>query len=161
VNTLALSTPAQDGSGWDLVVNSSGNLAVNTGGIALAQDVASAVRTFRGECWYDTTLGVPYFGRIFGRRPSLQFMKQAFVAAGLIVPNVASIKVFLTGPGKNRALGGQLQITSADGQVTVAETGNLLGSAPWWVSSVSAAASVPGLTGPDFGPPDFGPPDFT
>lgn len=137
MKTLALSTPAQDGTGWDLVVDSSGNLVVNSGGLALAQDVACAVRTFKGECWYDATLGVPYFQRILGHRVSLQFMKQAFVAAGMVVPNVASIKCFLTGPGPGRNVGGQLQITSADGQVSVVETGSLLGTLPWWVSAVS------------------------
>jgi hypothetical protein len=140
MNTLALSTPDQSGSGWDLVIDQSGNLVVNTGGVALAQDVASAVRTFRGECWYDATLGVPYYENIFGRRVPLQFMKQAFAAAGLIVPNVASIKVFLTGPSRGRVIGGQLQITSVDGQIAVIQTGNLLGIAPWWVQAASEEA---------------------
>jgi hypothetical protein len=161
MNTLALSTPDQDGTGWDLVVEN-GTLKVNSGGIALAQDVASAVRTFRGECWYDSTLGVPYFQNILGLRVSLQFLKQALVTAGLVVPDVASIKCFLTGPGSGREIGGQLQITSSSGQVSVVETGNLLGVAPWWVSAVSGdiAATPPMAGGSDFGPPDFGPPDF-
>ena len=141
MNTLALSTPAQDGSGWDLVIDASGNLAINTGGIAIAQDVASAVRTFRGECWYDTTLGIPYYQQILGYRVSLQFVKQALAQAGMITPNVASIAVYLTGPHPGRYIGGQLQITTANGQMLVAETGNLFGVAPWWVSAVSETAS--------------------
>lgn len=140
MNTLALSTPNQDGTGWDLVIDGSGNLAIATGGAAIAQDVASAVRTFQGECWYDTSLGVPYFQGILGHRVSLQFVKQALVTAGMIVPNVASIACYLTGPGQDRAVGGQLQITTADGQVVVAEAGSVLGVAPWWVN---AAASAP------------------
>lgn len=136
MNTLQLSSPETDGVGWDLTIDALGNLAVASGGVALAQDVASAVRTFQGEQWYDRTLGVPYFQRIFGGKiPSLQFLKQAFINAGMIVPNVASIAVFLTGPGPNRQLGGQLQITSVDGQVSVAQTGNLLGAAPFWVNA--------------------------
>jgi hypothetical protein len=103
--------------------------------------VASAVRTFQGECWYDTTLGVPYFQNILGYRISLQYMKQAFVRAGMIVPDVASITCFLTGPGLNRSVGGQLQIKSRSGLISVAETGNLLGVAPWWVSAVSEIAA--------------------
>lgn len=135
-----LSTPDQSGSGWDLVIDTSGNLAVAKGGEALAQDVASAVRTFLGEAWYDGTLGVPYYENILGRRVSLQYLKQVFANAGLIVPNVASIKIFLTGPSLGRVIGGQLQITSVDGQIVVAQTGNLLGVAPWWVQAASEEA---------------------
>lgn len=141
MNTLQLSTPDDLSNGWDLVVDSSRNLAVARGGVALAQDVASAVRTFRGEQWYDATLGVPYFQNVLGQRVSLQFVKQAIVAAGMRVPNVASITCFLTGPGLGRAVGGQLQITSADGQVVVAETGSLEGELPWYISAVSRAAA--------------------
>ena len=147
MNTIALSSPDTDGNGWDLVVDANGNLAVNAGGVAIAQDVASAVRTFLGECWYDSTLGIPYFQRILGYRPNLQFIKQQVIAAGSIVPGVASIAVFLTGPASNRQLGGQIQITTASGQTLVAETGNLLGIAPWWVSAISEeAAEAPTAT---------------
>jgi hypothetical protein len=130
------------------------------GGAALAQDVATAVRTLRGECWYDSTLGVPYFQAILGQRVSLSFLKQAFIAAGMIVPDVASIRCFLTGPGPGREIGGQLQITSVSGQISVAETGNLFGTLPWWVNAVSPEASAPIVTPSDYGPPDYGPPDF-
>jgi hypothetical protein len=140
MNTLLLSTPAQDGVGWDLVIQN-GTLAIAGGGIALAQDVACACRTFRGECWLDTTRGVPYYNQILGQRISLQFIKQALITEGLTVPNVASIRCFLTGPGPNRAVGGQLQITSQDGLITVAETGNLLGVEPWWVTGISRVAA--------------------
>ena len=140
MNTLALSTPDQSGIGWDLLIDQSGNLVVATGGTALAQDVASAVRTFRGEAWYDITLGVPYYENIFGQRISLQYLKQAFIAAGMIVPNVAQIKVFFIGPTSSRTIGGQLQIFSADGLVAVVLTGNLFGVAPWWVSGASEEA---------------------
>ena len=139
MNTLALTNPT-DLSGWDLYLDVNGNIAVRSGGIALAQDVASAVRTFQGECWYDSTLGVPYFQNILGKRVSLQFIKQALIAAGSIVPGVASIVCFLTGPGKDRVVGGQLQITSATGQIVVAQTGDVLGTEPWWSSGASYEA---------------------
>lgn len=133
MNTLAL------GDDWDLVIRD-GTLAVNTGGAALAQDVASAVMTFRGSCWYDSRRGVPYFQNILGYRVSLQYVKQAIVAEGMTVPGVAAIQCFLTGPGSNRTLGGQLQIYSTTGQFSVAQTTNLFGIAPWWVSGTSTEA---------------------
>lgn len=133
-----MNTLASDSDGDLLVEN--GDLVVASGGLAVAIDVASVARTFRGECWYDSTLGVPYYNQILGQRPSLQFVKQALVTAGLTVPDVASIRCFLTGPGPNRVIGGQLQITTVSGQVVVATVGNLLGQLPWWVNAAASAS---------------------
>jgi hypothetical protein len=138
MNTLLLST-----DNWDLTVDNSGNIAIAQGPYAIAQDVASAVRTFLGECWYDTTQGVPYLEQILGQLPSLQFMKAKFIAAGLTVPGVASIACFLTGPGSNRELGGQLQITDTDGNFVVIQTTNLQGIAPWYVNAATDGAQNP------------------
>lgn len=136
MNTLLLSSDK-----WDLTVDAAMNIAVATGRYAIAQDVASAVRTFLGELWYDTTQGVPYFQQILGMMPSLQFMKSQFVAAGLTVPGVSSIKCFLTGPGRSREVGGQLQIIDDNGNMIVVNTTNLQGIAPWYVNAASPDAS--------------------
>lgn len=138
MNTLALSTPSQDGSGWDIYADASGQLAVNTGGLAIAQDVASAVRVFQGESWYNAAAGVPYFQRIFGgARVSLQFVKQCLISAGSIVPGVSSIVCYLTGPNRDRTVGGQLQIYSNGSLVGTVQTGSLGGVLPWWVNSAA------------------------
>jgi hypothetical protein len=135
MDTLALT------SDWDLYVDLSGNIATATGRAALAQDVASAVRVFLGELWYDTAQGVPYFQRsiqersILGKPASYQFMKAKFVGAGLTVTGVASIRCFLMGPGPNRVIGGQLQITDVDGITAVLQTPQI-GVLPFYVSAV-------------------------
>ena len=49
-----------DLTNWDLVLDVNGNIAIARPPYALAQDAASAVKTFQGECYYDTTLGIPY-----------------------------------------------------------------------------------------------------
>ena len=136
MNTLALD------SSWDLLITD-GTLTVATGNPALVQDVASACRTFLGEVWYaPLTQGVPYYQQILGYRVSLSLVKQAEVANGMLTPGVGAINCFLTGPDKNRNVGGQLQVFNASGQLAgVAETGNLAGLAPWWVNSVSYEAS--------------------
>jgi hypothetical protein len=138
VNTLALTT---DGS-WDLLITD-GTLTVATGAQAIAQDVASACRTFLGEVWYaPLTLGVPYLQRILGQRISLQFIKLAEISAGMTTPGVGQINCFLTGPDEQRNVGGQLQIYSTTGSlVAVLNTTNLAGKDPWWVSEVSYEAS--------------------
>jgi hypothetical protein len=56
VKTLLL-----DRSLWDLTLDINGNIAMASEPYAIAQDVASACRTFLGECYYDTSQGVPYF----------------------------------------------------------------------------------------------------
>lgn len=48
-----------DRATWDLAVDAQGNIAVADVPYATAQDVSSAVREFRGECWYNTALGLP------------------------------------------------------------------------------------------------------
>lgn len=140
MNTLALSTPTTDEpSGWDLTLTPSGDLAVAIGAYAIAQDVASAVRLFAGELWYDTAQGIPYLEQILGLRPPLEFVKAQIVGAALTVPEVASVKCFLTGPGQNRQVGGQIQITDNRGRLTVIEATTILqpGVAPWYVSGVN------------------------
>lgn len=135
---------SEDVYDWDLTVDSGGNLAVTTGAYAIAQDVASAVRLFLGELWYDTAQGIPYLEQIFGQRPPLQFLKAKFVGAGMTVPEVASIVCFLTGPGFDRQVGGELQITDNLGRVTVIESTTILqpGVSPWYVLSVSQEAAA-------------------
>lgn len=134
---------------WDLSVDADNNIALATDAYAIAQDVASAARTFLGEVWYNNNLGVPYLplplsgvvptAAILGQRPSIPYTKAQLIAAGMTVPGVAAIKAFLTGPDlRTRALGGQLQITSTTGAFAV--TGGPLqsGGIPWYVSAVSS-----------------------
>jgi len=51
---------------WDLVLDSNGDIALASPPYALEQDVASAVRLFLGELWYDTTKGIPYLKKFLG-----------------------------------------------------------------------------------------------
>jgi hypothetical protein len=135
VNTLLLSAD------WDLTLDNAGNLAVARGGYAIAQDCASAVRLWRGELWYATNLGVVYANQIFGAYPipSASFLKAQFVGACLTVSGVVSVACFLTGPGFNRVVGGQLQITDNLGRLNVIESVSVLqkGVLPWYVTAVN------------------------
>ena len=108
--TLLLSLGA-----WDLTLDGNGNIAVVNAPYSIAQDVASAVRTFLGECWYDTSQGIPYWPQILGQYPPVAFMVQQLRDAALSVPNVADAKVTFTS-FSNRALAGTIQIIDTDGQ---------------------------------------------
>lgn len=99
---------------WDLVLDASGNIAKASEPYAIAQDVASAVRLFAGELWYDQTQGIPYFEKILGQRPSLQYIKSQIEKAALTVPGVAQARCLFAG-FKGRALSGQIQIIDTTG----------------------------------------------
>lgn len=105
---------------WDLVLDADGNIAVASEPYALAQDAASAIKTFAGEVYLDTTLGLPYLTQIFGKNPPIALLKAQFEAAARTVPDVASAQCFLSGI-TSRVLSGQIQVTSAQtGLVTAA-----------------------------------------
>lgn len=113
-STLLLDTVA-----WDLLVDANGNIAVAQEPYALAQDAASAIRTFLGEVWYDTSQGVPYFQNTLGKTPPLSLLKSQLVAAALTVPGVVKAQCFIQSIVK-RDVRGQVQVTDAAGNVTAA-----------------------------------------
>lgn len=114
-----MDTLALDRTTWDLFLDAGGNIAKASNPYALAQDAASAIRLFAGELYYDTTKGVPYFSKILGQMPPLEFMKAQFVGAALSVPEVTNGRCFISGISE-RTLTGQVQIVSASGGVAVA-----------------------------------------
>ena len=63
-----------DVAAWDLVQDALGNIAVATEPYSLAQDAASAIKTFLGECYLDTTYGIAY-GLILGRNYPLHIVQ--------------------------------------------------------------------------------------
>jgi hypothetical protein len=107
-----------DRSTWDLVIDAQNNIAVCSNPYAIAQDAASAIRLFKGECWYDTTRGVPHFQEILGHQPSLSILKSALQTAALTVPETETAVVFISSVA-NREVQGQVQITSTSGATTV------------------------------------------
>lgn len=106
-----------DPAAWDFALDVNGNIAMATDQYALAQDAASACRTFLGEVYYDTTQGVPYWTEILGQFPSLALVKSQLVTAALTVPGVVSAQVFISGV-VGRRLSGQIQVTDPSGTVT-------------------------------------------
>jgi len=109
MNTLLLDTTA-----WDLTSDLDGNIAMATNPYAIAQDVASALRLFKGECFFDTTRGVPYFNQILGRAPPLAFLKAKFVTAAMTVPEVVNAIAFVASI-IGRKVTGQVQVTTSAG----------------------------------------------
>ena len=103
-----------DVAAWDLVIGADGNIAVASNPYSLAQDAASAIKTFLGECYLDSTVGVPWLTQILGMSPSLPLLKAQLAAAAETVPDVASATVFISS-FNNRQVSGQVQVTSTTG----------------------------------------------
>lgn len=104
---------------WDLVLDVKGNIAAATEPYQLAQDAASAIRTWLEECWYDTTLGINYRTLFLGKAPNIALMKSKMIGQALLVPGVVSASVFITSIA-GRKVSGQVQVTGQDGQTTAA-----------------------------------------
>jgi hypothetical protein len=109
MNTLLLDTDL-----WDLCKDANGNIAMATGPYALAQDVASAIKTFLGEVWYDTTLGIPYLSQILGKTPPITLFQQYMVDAALTVPGVVKATCVISS-FEGRTVTGQVQFTDSTG----------------------------------------------
>ena len=101
---------------WDLCADTYGNIAKAQEPYALAQDVASAIKLFKGELWYDTRQGVPYFKDILGKRPPMALFKHHMEAAALTVPNVIQAKCIVQS-FVDRKITGQVQFTDINGNV--------------------------------------------
>lgn len=108
-NTLLL-----DQVKWDLVIDSSGNIAMAAPPYALAQDVASAVRLFLGELWYNTPKGIPYFEDILGQLPPLSLLTGYIERAALTVPGVVSAQCIIAS-FTSREIAGQIQFIDETG----------------------------------------------
>jgi hypothetical protein len=117
--TAPYNTIYLDPTTWDLAIDVDGNIAMAQSPYALAQDAASAIKTFLGECWYDTTIGVPYWEQILGKRPTIPLLKQRITAAALTVPGVVSATTYISSVS-GRTVSGQVQISDTSGTTSTA-----------------------------------------
>jgi hypothetical protein len=106
-------------SAHDLCLDANGNIAVAANPYALAQDAACAINVFLGECFYDTKLGIDYFGKFLGKTPNIELLRAKMTAEALKVPEVSTAKVYFAAMN-NRVISGQVQVTSTSGITTAA-----------------------------------------
>lgn len=119
MKTLLLVTDA-----WDLCLDAAGNIASAEAPYARAQDVASALRLFFAELWYDTAKGIPYWEEILGKAPPPNVFEQYMVRAALTVPDVVSAQCAIESI-VGRQLNGQVTFTAADGTTDTVSLGSL------------------------------------
>ncbi len=112
--TVLHTTLVLDLSTNDLILDALGNIALASAPFAVAQDVASQLRTFRGECWYDTSQGVPYWQQILGQKPPASLIAADIQNEALKVPDVVTATATFGGINSSRDLIGQVIVTDAD-----------------------------------------------
>lgn len=112
MNTLLL-----DRTAWDLVLDAAGNIAMASNPYAVAQDVASAIKLFRGELFYDTAKGIPYWTEVLGQLPPLSLVREWLRSAALTVPDVADAAPTITA-FENRRLSGYVEVTLTNGMTS-------------------------------------------
>lgn len=106
-----------DRTTWDLVLDISGNWAIADNPYSQAQDAASMFRTFKGEVFYDTTLG-PNLDKIINQPLNLSYTRSQLQTVAKQVPGIVSATVFFSS-FENRQLRGQAKLTNSSGQTTV------------------------------------------
>lgn len=109
-NTLLLDTQA-----WDLVLDASGNIALAAPPYAIAQDIASAVRTFKGEVYYDEEDGIPYFDDVLGKLPPAPLLTQLMSNQALTVPGTVNAQTVISSFDTEN-VAGQIQATIESGE---------------------------------------------
>lgn len=109
-----MTTLLLDLTNWDLLADANGNIAMADEPYSYAQDVASAIKTFKGEVWYNTFLGLPYFEKVLGRTPPISLFKQLMVAAALTVPGVVSARCLIE-TLSDRTITGAVEFTDVNG----------------------------------------------
>ncbi len=103
-----------DNSNWDILLDAGGNLAIADAPYQLAQDVASALKLFSGELFYNTANGIPYLSTILGFAPPLTVFQEYMVRAAMTVPGVVAASCTITA-FENRAITGQVVFTTDTG----------------------------------------------
>lgn len=112
------STMLLDLTNWDLVLDASGNIAVASPPYSVAQDVATSVRTFLGEVYYDGEDGIPYFESILGMLPPAALLTQLISKQALKVPGTVAANVVITSFSAG-ALAGQIQLGLETGETII------------------------------------------
>lgn len=110
-----MKTTLLDASQWDIVLEAAGNLAIATAPYQFAQDVASAIKLFLGELWYDKSKGVPYFSDVLGHNPPITYFQALMERAALTVVGVVSATCTIT-QIQDRTITGKIEFTTATGQ---------------------------------------------
>lgn len=74
----------------DLHIDAKGQLVMAQA--PLNQRIACRLKTFQGEYWIDTTLGIPYFTEVLKKNPDINVIRSLFAAEILKVAGVKTLE---------------------------------------------------------------------
>ena len=112
-------------STWDLYLDSSGNIAVlpdKPVSPLLSQRIKHRLQTFRGECYLDRTIGVPYFSEVMKKNPDLGRIRSllAAVISGVEgVVKILSLDVLFT--QRTRTLSVKFKVMGSENSIVEGE----------------------------------------
>ena len=105
---------------WDLYVDDYGNIAIKDSNNELAQDVASSVRVWLGECAFDKNRGIPYNTPDENRFSLKEYIKRQATRIKGIEEAVVSFEKI-----ENRRANVIIYVTNENGdKLTVGESSN-------------------------------------
>lgn len=100
---------------WDVCLDANGDWAMASDPYALAQDVASELKTFLGECYYDTSVGIRYKEDILGKLPPISLVRSQMETAALRVVGIRTAQCVFDS-FSNRALSGYVLCSTTANQ---------------------------------------------
>lgn len=109
-----------DVSSWDLTLDGNRDIAIADEAYSVAQDVASACLVFSGECYYDTTLGIPWKSEALGKRPTPSFISQKLQTEALKLPIVERALANVFFDKNTRQMRGTIRVTDIYGNTSQA-----------------------------------------
>ena len=109
---------ALDTATWDIGLDGSGNIAVLVDPSALlAQRIQCRLQTFKGECFLDRSVGVPYYDEVLKKNPDLGRIRSLLASVIKGVDGVEKIlSLNLKFSAKNRRLTVDFSVLGTNGE---------------------------------------------
>lgn len=98
-----------------MVLDAAGDIACASEPYAVAQNVASAIRTFTGDCWYAQNKGMPYWRQILGHYPPMALVRDRITSEAMKEDDVAQVRVQRL-DAAGRVLTGEVLVIDTNGQ---------------------------------------------
>ena len=108
-----------DSGDWQL---SGGELVLTRDAEEVRQFIIQKMKTFLGEWFLDTRLGIPYFDEIFVKRPDPTVLEVVFINQIISTPGIVDLVEFdLNLDNATRNLTLSMRATTLDGEINFSE----------------------------------------
>lgn len=112
-------------SDWDIYLDRTGNIAQlkpSEDGSLLCQRIKHRLQTFRGECYLDRSVGVPYFSEVMKKNPDLRRIRALLTSVVAGVEGVAKVlELGVVFDPKTRHMTATFRAQADDGTIATGE----------------------------------------